>query len=203
MSLRRALFGPSKDEVWQLLAPKIHGNFVGGGMWKESRIDVHVGEWIVTLDTYTVHTGHAHVAYTRFRAPYVNRDGFRFTITRKNVFSAIGVFFGMQDVEVGFPDIDRQFIIKGTDEGKLAGLFGNVRFRTLLEGERSLRLEVKDDEGWFGGKFPEGVDELCLQVQGVVTEFERLENLYDLFSLTLQQLCHIGSAYSSDPHMTL
>lgn len=203
MSLRRSLFGPSKDEIWQLLAPKIDGNFIPGGMWKESRVEAHVDEWTVTLDTYTVHTGHAHITYTRLRAPYVNRDGFRFTVTRKNIFSAIGVFFGMQDVEVGIPDIDREFIIKGTDAEKLARLFGNVRFRTLLESEKQLRLEVRDDEGWFGAKFPEGVDELRLEVRGVLTDIDRLQNLYDLFALTLHELCHIGSAYESDPHMTL
>jgi hypothetical protein len=36
----------------------------------------------MTLDTYTVHTGHAHFTYTRMRAPFVNPEGLRFTAYR-------------------------------------------------------------------------------------------------------------------------
>jgi len=31
---------------------------------------------------------------------------------------------------------------------------------------------VKDDEGWFGRSFPEGVDELYFQVPGVINSME-------------------------------
>jgi hypothetical protein len=199
----RALFGPSQKEVWQSLAEKIHGNFDPGGFFRPGRLDVHVGEWTVTLDTFTVPAGQAHIPFTRFRAPFVNSDGFRFTIAKKTFLHSIGAFFGMQDVEVGFDDIHREFVVKGTDEGKLSSLFSNAQFRAMLQADPKIRLEVKDDEGWFGKKFPEGVDELCLTIQGIITDIDRLQRLYDLFGLTLHQLCHIGSAYESDPQLTL
>ena len=50
------------------------------------------------------------------RAPYVNPDGFRFTIYRQGVFSDIGKWLGMQDVTVGCPEFDEAFIIKGNNE---------------------------------------------------------------------------------------
>jgi hypothetical protein len=44
-----------------------------------SKVQAQFGPWTVTLDTHTVHTGHAHFTYTRMRAPYVNPEGLRFT----------------------------------------------------------------------------------------------------------------------------
>jgi hypothetical protein len=64
-------------------------------------------------------------------------------------------------------------------------------------------LEVKDDEGWFGADFPEGVDELYFQVVGVIKEVERLKLIYELFATTLNYLCHIDSAYDDDPQVEL
>jgi hypothetical protein len=153
----------------------------------------------VTLDTYTVSTGKVTIVYTRMRAPYVNPDGFRFTIYRRGLFSDFAKLFGMQDIEVGDPAFDEAFIVKGTDEGRLRSLFSDPRLRELLARQPEITLTVKDDEGWFGPTFPEGVDELHFSVVGIIKDVERLASLYELFAETLDQLCRIGSAYDSDP----
>jgi len=113
-------FGPSKDEVWRQLSQEIGAEFVEGGLWKGNKVQAHVKPWTITLDTYTVSTGKSSVTYTRMRAPYVNPEGFRFTIYRKSIFSDLGKFLGMQDIEVSDPDFDEAFIIKGgTERAKL------------------------------------------------------------------------------------
>jgi hypothetical protein len=105
----------------------------------------------------------------------------------------------MQDVEIGHPEFDRDFIIKGTDEGKLRQLFANPKIRALIEGQKDIDFSVKDDEGWFGTTFPDGVDELAFLVVGIIKDVDRLKHLYELFAETLDELCRIGSAYESDP----
>jgi hypothetical protein len=112
----RKIFGPSKEEVWQQLCNEIGAEYINNGIWKGDKVVAKIKEWTITLDTYTVSTGKSHVTYTRMRAPYVNADGFRFKIYRKNVFSGIGKYLGMQDLEVGYPEFDNDFIIKGNDE---------------------------------------------------------------------------------------
>ena len=199
----RRIFGPSKEEVWQQLCKEIGAEYINNGIWKGDKVLARVQEWRITLDTYTVSTGKSHVTYTRMRAPYVNADGFRFKIYRKNIFSGIGKYFGMQDLEVGYPEFDNDFIIKGNDESKVRSLFMNDKIRALIQQQPSISLEVKDDEGWFGTDFPEGVDELCFQVVGVITDVKRLKSLYELFAETLNHLCHIGSAYENDPQIKL
>jgi hypothetical protein len=199
MSRLRDLFGPSKKEVWQSLSAQIDGRYFDPGFWHGDRVEAEHGEWVITLDTYTVSTGKVTTVFTRIRAPYVNPEGFRFTIYREGVFSDIAKWLGMQDVEIGLPNFDNAFVIKGTDETRLRRLFANDRIRQLVESQPDILLTVKDDEGCFRQKFPDGVDELYFAVHGVIKDVERLERLYELFAATLDQLCELGAAYRHPP----
>jgi hypothetical protein len=200
---RRGLFGPSKKEVWRQLSEEIGAKFVEGGFWKGDKVEVTHGQWTVTLDTFAVSTGKVTIVYTRMRAPYINPNAFRFTIYRRNFCSDIGKWFGMQDIEIGEEAFDRDFIIKATDESQVRSLLTNQKIRDLIAQQREIQFSVKDDEGWFGSQFPEGVDELHFTVTGVIKDIERLKLLYELFAETLDELCRTGSAYDGSPNVTL
>ena len=120
-------FGPSKDEVWRQLSQEIGAEFVEGGFWKGGKVQAQVGPWTVTLDMGTSDEDGESPA-TRLRAPYINPEGFRFTIYRKGFFSDLGKLLGMQDIEVGEPDFDEAFIIKGNDEDRVRVLFSDAPF---------------------------------------------------------------------------
>jgi hypothetical protein len=199
----RGLFGPSKREIWRQLSTELHADFVKSTFGKSDRVEARHGEWTVTLDSYAVSNGKTVVVFTRMRAPYVNPDGFRFSIYRRGLFSDLAKRLGMQDVEVGYQPFDRDFIIKGTHETQLTKLFANARLRELIASQPNIHFGVKDDEGWFGPSFPEGVDELYFNVAGVIKDVERLKLLYELFAETLDQLCRIGSAYERAPDVTV
>jgi hypothetical protein len=64
-------------------------------------------------------------------------------------------------------------------------------------------VRVKDDEGWFGADFPEGVDELYFALPGVIKDVDRLKSLFQVFALILHLLCHLDSAYEDDPKILL
>jgi hypothetical protein len=196
-------FGPSKDEVWRQLGEGIGADFVQGGFWKGVKVQAHVGPWTITLDTHTESSGEHGTTYTRMRAPYVNPDGFRFTVYRQGVFSGLGKLLGMQDIEVGDPDFDEAFLIQGNDEAKVRRLLADPKLRGLIAAQPKVRLTVKDSEGWFGPSFPEDVDELHFQVVGVIKDVERLKALFDLFSVALDRLCRIGSGRDEEPGVTL
>jgi hypothetical protein len=205
MSFLRTLFGPSKEEIWRQFCAATGGNYVAGGFWKGDKVEAAHGQWTVTLDTYTVSTGKSSITYTRMRAPYVNPDGFSFTIYRRGVFSDIGKWFGMQDAEVGYAEFDRDFIIKGNNEQALRRLFSNQKIRELIIAQPDIRFSVENAEKKFRGSssFSENVDELYFQVVGVIKDVERLKLLYELFSETLDELCRMGSAYEKAPDVKL
>jgi hypothetical protein len=203
MSLLRSVFGPSQVEIWRQLSEQIGAKFVGGDFFHSGKVVAHVKDWTLTLDTYTISRGKSSATFTRMRAPFVNADGFRFTIYRKGFFSELGKKLGMQDLEVGVPDFDRDFIIKGSDEARLRALFMDAKMRDLIAAQPSIRLEVVDDEGWFGAQFPDGVDELRFHVPGVLKDLDQLKLLFELFAAVLNRLCAMGSAYARDPGVEL
>jgi hypothetical protein len=106
-----------------------------------------------------VSAGKTFVVFTRMRAPCVNKDGFRFKLYREGFFSDIGKVFGLQDAEIGNPEFDSAFVVKGNNETQLQALFRNAEIRRRLLADPRPALQVKDDEAWFGPKFPAGVDE--------------------------------------------
>jgi hypothetical protein len=203
MGVLRRVFGPSRKEIWTQLSTEIGAQYKDGGFWKGDKVVAAHGAWTVTLDSYAVSTGKVTIVYTRMRAAYVNPSGFRFKVYRRGLFSDVGKWFGMQDIEVHVEPFDRDFIIKGTDENKVRELFSSPKIRELVALQKDIQFEVKDDEGWFGPSFPEGVDELSFVVVGVIKDIERLKLLYELFAETLEQLCRIGAAYQRTPDLTL
>lgn len=203
MGLLRDMFGASKEEIWRQLAAEIGADFEAGSWRRGSRVVARHGHWSITLDVYTVSSGKQTHVYTRLRAPYVNADGFRFEIYRKSIFTPLGKWLGMQDIEVGFPEFDDAFVIKSKDEARVRSLCANAGIRQLIAEQPHVHLVVRDDEGWFGSDFPEGVDELYFLSCGVIKDVDRLKRLFDLFAATLDQLTKMGSAYKSDPGVTL
>jgi hypothetical protein len=204
MGFLAGVLGPSRQEVWRQLCAEIGADFVDGGFWKGDKVQAHVKNWTLTLDTYTVSSGHSHVTYTRMRAPFVSQDGFRFRIYRKGIFSGLGKMLGMQDIEVGHSvSFDDDFIIQGNDEHKVRVLFASAEIRRLIQEQPKLRLEIKDDEGLFRPHFPEGVDELAFLTLGVIKDVDRLKKMFDLFAEVLEELNRMGSATEADPGVPL
>ena len=203
MSLLRQVFGPSKEEIWSQLSREIGADYQEGGFFKEGKVVLSHREWEITLDTYTVHVDKVTIVYTRMRAPYVNRDGFRFNIYRKSAFSWLGKLFGVEDIEVGESFFDEEFIIQGEPEILVRSLLNNSRIRQLIQDQKDIHFQVKDDDGWFKSRFPEGVDELYFEVADIIKDKQRLKNLLDLFTLVLDELCRLGSAYETDPKVKL
>jgi hypothetical protein len=159
--------------------------------------------WTITLDSFAVHTGKATIPFTRFRAPFVSKDNFRFKLQRRIFFSAIPDFFGRKSVRTGYPDFDKHFIVSTADEYKLKKLFASETIRELVAEQKEIQFEIKDDEGWFTTKFPADVDELYLQLPGVVKDVLQLKKVFELFTITLNQLTEISSAYERNPNVTL
>jgi hypothetical protein len=163
-----SLFGPSQKETWTKLSEEVKAEFINGGMWNSHKVEVHEKEWTITLDTFAVHTGKATIPFTRMRAPFMTKDGFRFKIEKRNFFSPVADFFGRKSLSIGHPEFDQHFVITGTDEYKLKKLFASETIRELIIGQKEIHLEIKDDEGgWPNKKFPSDVDELYFRLPGL------------------------------------
>ncbi len=129
MGLLRNVFGPSKDEIWSELSGDINGEFTDGGFWGKNLIRKTVGEWEITLDTYTTRSQNSSTTYTRMRAPFINKDGFDFNIYREGFFSPLGRLLGMQDIEIGDKFFDDSFVIKSNSSEKVKLLLQDEKLK--------------------------------------------------------------------------
>ena len=164
-----------RDDRWTKLASELGAEFIRGGFLRSSKVQAHIKEWIVTLDTHSVPSGDSSDTYTRIRAPFENKDGLQFTVARKGLVSKLDKALGAKDIETGDAEFDRDFYFRGKDESKIRALFANMRIRQLIEGQKSIRLGVKDSD-------------LVFEAQGEIKDVERFKSLFELFREMLTQL---------------
>jgi hypothetical protein len=193
-------FGPTRDEIWEQLAQEIGGNFYDGGFWLgDSKVRAQVGDWTITLDTYKDNAG---TIFTRLRAPFVNRDGFVFSVFREKSFEDHHSP-GVQDLEIGRADFDKNFVIQSNNLEEVKKLFSDEKIPKLLEKQPKVSFSAAKESGWYSKDFPDGIGELLFETRGEIKDLARLRELYVLFGETLDQLCRIGAATHDDPGLVI
>ncbi len=197
MNFLKALFGPSRRDVWRQLAGEVDGTFHEGGLFSPFAVQARTGDWIITLDTFTSGDGKTNQTFTRIRAPYFNPEGFRFEIYRAGLLSGFGKAMGLQDIDVGHPRFDRDFVIKGDAPRRVRRLFNNRKIRAGIQAQPKIHLSVKGHDGWFS-KFPDGVDELHFRAERAIKDLAQLRTLFDLFGDILRHLCYDGRSRPDD-----
>jgi hypothetical protein len=200
MAILERFFRPTREEIWEQLAEEIGGNFYDGGFWLgDSKVRAHVGDWIITLDTYKDRAG---TIFTRLRAPFVNKDGFVFSVFRENSFEDRHDP-DAQDLEIGQADFDERFVIKSNNLEEVKRLFSDEKIRDLLKKQPNVFFSAARESGWYSKDFPEGIGELLFHARGEIKDLDRLKELYALFGETLDQLCRIGAATRDDPGLVI
>jgi hypothetical protein len=162
-------------EAWRQFASELGAEFIEGGFFRAGKVQAGVKDWTITLDTYSVSSGDSSTVYTRMRAPLHNKDGFQFTVFRTGLISKLDKALGAQDIDIGDPDFDRDFVIQGNNETRVRALLGSLGIRQMIQGQKSIRLGVRDNE-------------LRFEVQGVIKDGERLRSIFELVKGTLYQL---------------
>ena len=200
MSDLQPLFRKNRAEIWKALACHLDDE---GRKWDGQKLTVRHGPFMVTLDVHAELAGYASRVVTRLRAAYINRDGFRFRLRRANWLSDLATMLGTQDIQIGDEAFDEAFIVSSNNPAKAKFLLKDEDLRRELVESQTDLVEVRDDEGDFGPQFPEEVDELYLHTRRKLTRCGEVEELYGIFAVLLNRLCHIGSAYEDDTQLAL
>lgn len=164
-----------RDNAWKQLSSEVGGEFVPGGAFRPSKVQAQIERWTVILDTYSVPSGDSNTTYTRLRSSLQNKDGLQFTLFREGLVGKLDKALGAQDIEIGVPDFDHDFVIQGNDESKVRALLADAKIRQMIQGQRSIRLGLKGDE-------------LLFEAQGVIRDVPRLKALFGLFAELLKQV---------------
>jgi hypothetical protein len=191
MGLWRDMFGPGQDEIWGSVAKEINADYTPGGWLQKGRIDLHRDSAIITLDTYAVNTGKSTMIYTRMRTPFRNSNGMAMNIYRESIFSWLGKLMGMSDITVGDAFFDKDFVVQGSPESKIVSFLTDPKLKQLIEAQPHISFKIREDDSWFSKHYPDGIDELYFQCGGIITDEQRLKNLFELFNVAADKLAEV------------
>jgi len=193
------IFRPGQRKVWKRFCEETGSDFSRKerkGIFKSDTIRAYYKNWIIKIDIYKKGK---RPTMTRVRAAYLNADSFYFRIYREGLFQGLQKKMGLEDIVIGYPDFDQDFIIQGNDKHKLQQLFSIDNIRQLISWQPDIHLKNEVDESWKIHEDNKGVSVLEFKVVGLISEIERLKDLYELFSELLDQMVEIGSAYPENP----
>lgn len=192
------LFGISKRTAWTEFAQELGGEYIGGGWFQKSRVHYQYRQWEIIMDTFSEGDGEDSSPHTRLRALFRNPDGFYFKVYKRNLFSGIGKFFGMQDIQTGDPQFDHDFILKGNHEKRVAALFMDTRLKDLLYRTSHPKLAVHQKNWFMGKKQPAEMDQLWFSQPGLIKRKPQLHLFFQLFTTVLDNLVELG--ITDQPH---
>ena len=179
------LLGPSRDEILETIARNTNGEFKKGKMFKTSCIKYTHESWCYYLDDYSIQAGNVPIIYTRLRAPFINKKGFDLTIYKKTIFSNLAKSLGGQDIPIGEPDFDEEWIIKGSSEELVKNILKYGNISELIKNEEKLKIEIKRVEGKTNKKNQSTESQITFLVQDYMKNEERVVNLMRLIETLL------------------
>ncbi len=189
MGILKYLFGPSqKDIIWSKLAEDIGADYLDG------ELTFKTGEWKIALDTSTFESRSVNIIFTKMSALFLSKDNLNFNLSRKR-----SIFFWEKGILIGDSYFDKKFIIKGNNVNKIKMLFSDKKLRDLISLQPTIRLEILNGKGIFVNYYPEGVDRLYFECRGLTKDEKLLKGLFCIFTLILERLVQIDSAFKDDP----
>ncbi len=141
---------------------------------------------------------------TRLRTLISNPGGFRFKIYREldSLFATALKFVKLlKDVEIGDPEFDAQFIMRGTDEELVKRFFSDKTMQAHLASmPQNALLEIRDkDANIFKKKLPGDVDILVWSSRPLLEDLDALRSTRELFNYVLQQLIAMDAVQELPP----
>ncbi len=110
MQEEKVVTGTTEDEVWQTITADLNKE----PDILEYSVAIEQQNRRILLDIDIDLGGGFEGGYesTMLRAPLRIAENFRFVVHHQGFIDEIGKFFGMEDVEIGYPELDKNLIIK-------------------------------------------------------------------------------------------
>ncbi len=181
-------------DPWEAAAERTGGVVVRDAGGKPLELLIRHGPWTIRVEeSFNAATKGVD---TSARAAFAGSDWFRCSIRRKTVMADLLVWLGMQDVQVGHPEFDSEFVVKGNDDAEIRQLFADGRLRALLLAHPGGRLQVTDPEQSMHAA-PEdathGLGEVVYERPGRAPDAADLHAMAAVVGETLDQLLRMGA----------
>jgi len=190
----KLLFGKNYELIWRQFAKETGGVFINGA---ENKVEITYRNNVISVDNYThyivVGGSSYEKEYLRAKVDFKYVDRIDLRITPQDIFENVEKLFGAKDIEIGYKEFDKQFMIRGNDSYKIQTLLSNDTVRELIMELKPIRLAITEDEGIFDEKPVEGNSMIYFISKVKVKDTVVLKQLYDLIKTLIDSLVDIGS----------
>ncbi len=122
---------------------------------------------------------------TSLRAKLEKNGDFKFALHHQGLLAEIGKFFGMEDIETGYPEFDKKVIVKTNDPLKVKSIFSNQQARTPFKELDNFTFHITShriDETETKADFLE------LTIEEAISDPVRLRQIYQAFNSILDAI---------------
>lgn len=124
-------------------------------------------------------------AITRFVANLKSFDDFRFSLHPQDFIAGIGKLFGMEDTVLGYPEFDKEIIVKTNHPERLREILSDPAIRETLQSLPQFTFHISHHSS--ANTAVESAS-LELRIDDGITEPARLRSIYNVFFLVLEKV---------------
>lgn len=203
MSVDDMFFEPSQQSVWSKVAAHFKGEMIDHGFWSDLSLRFRHKSWTVYVDNYTRSQAQHEVMFTRFRALVMNPTALYFQVYTETLGSKLGKLLGMQDIQIGDPQFDQAFIIKGNQPELIRKLFRSEELRKTMLRSSKVDIWLHDRMYLHGDRCPEGLAQVYFETTGIEKSTDQLIGVGNLICAMLNGLEKLDTAFSTPHNMQL
>jgi hypothetical protein len=190
----KSIFCKDYAPVWRQFAQEKGGTYLPIG---NDRVQFPHKDFTITFDAYihyvVVGGSSYEYEYTRGQVEFFCPDNFKLLITQQGLIDNVAKLFGMQDIQIGDKQFDKNFVIKSNDEPKTLLLLSNSSITKSLQDLKPVRFDITDGEGLWDEKPEAGNFMLYFVLKDKIKHIDQLNKMYSLFSDTIDTLIKLNS----------
>ncbi len=178
MEQKRRIAGTTSNEVWD----HINADFTSGESIHNYHVVIGLDNQEIELDIMSSPGGSAEGGYdtTRLTAHLTGHRGFHFAIHPEDFLYKIGKLFGMEDITTGYPEFDKNVMVKTNDPQKFKSIFSGEDVRQGFQTLSGYSFKIVPHDEMEG-------DHLELYIQRGITNARELEPIFSAF-------CHVATS---------
>jgi len=203
MKLRSSVYG--WKSVWMEFAEEHQGSYDDGQKLFVMRVPMTGKPWSITYHMHQKGVGGAVSDSSSAFLPFKAKGAFSFDLHNRSLVGDASKVFGAQDIEIGEPEFDREYIIKGSDEGVVKKIFASERIQELIKLQPHIKLFIQDEAKELAehGSVPPGIHVLAFKDKAAINSYERLSLVHDLMLATLDEMLACDLASAQDPNFDI
>lgn len=153
---------------------QVSRDFASGMSLHDYHVTCQLGNHLVKLNISSSPGGAAEGGYesTSIKTALLSGSNFNFVLYPEDFMITIGKLFGLQDIVLGYPEFDKNVVVKTNDAAKLTTVLAGEDSRKLLNNLSGFSLQLEShDEG----------NNLDLSIQRALLDINELTQVLAMF----------------------